>query len=486
MTDTVATHPSEPPPRQTLLLRTGPRSTATGLLVSAGAVAATTLLIYPLREITPAVSNGVVYMLAVLLISSYWGLGLGLFTAVASALAFNFFHIPPTGRFTIADPQNFVALGLFLAAAAIASTLANLARTRAEEAERRREEADLAADLARVLLGGPELGEALTSATRRLALGLGLGSLVVELREVTADSRHIALPLDVGHGRHATMLVTASMDPATLVRLRERVVPAFEALLSAALDREELQAEVVETAALRQSDSVKTALLRTVSHDLRTPLTTILTASTAVGSPSVSEEERTELAQSIGQQASRLSRLVDQLLDLSRLEAGMAEPERSWTSIDELIRSAADEVSGRTDAFEISVDEQIPLVNADAAQLERALVNLLENARRYSGGQSVKVRAGAIGSRVMIRIVDRGPGIPHAELERIFEPFYRGRNDGEHSGAGLGLSIARGFIEANGGRLIAESLPGQGTTFVIELHLPAVASEPETPGQRQS
>jgi len=470
----------------TRLLQTGPRSAATGLLVSVLAVAATTAVIYPLREITPAVSNGVVYMLAVLLISSYWGLGLGLFTAVASALAFNFFHIPPTGRFTIAEPQNFVALGLFLAAAAIASTLANLARARAEEAERRREEADLAADLARVLLGGPELGEALASATHRLAQGLGLTSLVVEPREVPADSRRIALPLKVGQERHATMLVPASMDPATLARLRERVVPAFEALFNAALDREELQAEVVETAALRQSDSVKTALLRTVSHDLRTPLTTILTASTAVGSPSVSEEERAELAHSIGQQASRLSRLVDQLLDLSRLEAGMAQPERSWTSIDELLHSAADEVSERADAFEISVDERIPLVNADAAQLERALVNLLENARRYSGGQAVKVRAGAIGSRLMIRIVDRGPGIPHPELERIFKPFYRGRDDGEHSGAGLGLSIARGFIEANGGRLTAESLPGQGTTFVIELHLPAVASQREAAGQRQS
>jgi two-component system sensor histidine kinase KdpD len=164
----------------------------------------------------------------------------------------------------------------------------------------------------------------------------------------------------------------------------------------------------------------------------------------------------------------------------------MADPERSWTSIDELIRSAADEVGSDAEDFEISVDQETPLVDADAAQLERALVNLLENARRYSAGHPVKVRAGAVGHRVMVRIVDRGPGIPQADLDRIFEPFYRGRGGGERSGAGLGLSIARGFVEANGGHLSVESLPGQGTTFVIQLPLPAVAPQTKTAGERQA
>ena len=375
MTSTNSARPPELASREAFALRGQPRSIWSGLAVSIAAITLTTLLIYPLRTVTPAVSNGVVYMLAVLLISTYWGLGLGLFTAVGSALAFNFFHIPPTGRFTIADPQNYVALGLFLAAAVIASSVANLARTRADEAERRREEADLAADLARVLLGGPDLREALGSAAHHLAQALGLPSLTIELRRVQADRRRIALPLAVGSGREATLVVPSTIDPVALHRLSERIVPALEALLSAALDRDELQAEVVETAALRQSDSVKTALLRAVSHDLRTPLTTILTSSTALDSESLSHEERVELAQSISQQAGRLSRLVGQLLDLSRIEAGMAAPERSWTSIDELIRSAVDEVSEGTADFEVSVNERIPLINADAAQLERAVVN---------------------------------------------------------------------------------------------------------------
>ena len=184
-----------------------------GLLVSLGAVAATTALIYPLREITPSASNGVVYMLAVLLVSTYWGLGLGLLTALASALAFNFFHIPPTGRFTIAEPQNYVALGVFLIAAAIASTVADLARARAREAERRREEADLAADLARLLLGGTDLRDALGSTAHRLAEALDLPSVAIELRQVDGDRRRRALPLAIGDGREATLLVSASIDP---------------------------------------------------------------------------------------------------------------------------------------------------------------------------------------------------------------------------------------------------------------------------------
>jgi two-component system sensor histidine kinase KdpD len=458
--------------RSSLLLRNQPRSTTTGLLASLAAVALTTALIYPLRQITPAVSNGVVYMLAVLVISTYWGLGPGLFTAVASAVTFNFFHIPPTGRITISDPQNYVALAVFLAAAILASTVANLARARADEAERRREEADLAADLARLLLGSTDMRGALGSTNHRLAQALGLASATIELRAVDGNARRLAMPLAIGEGREATLVVPASIDATTLTRLRERVAPALEALLAAALDREALQAEVVETQALRQSDSAKTALLRAVSHDLRTPLTTIVTASAAVGSPSLSTAEREELGQSIGEEAGRLSRLVDQLLDLSRLEAGTAQPRREVCSIEELVRTAVDQV-GDGDRFVVSIDRDLPLVELDAAQVERALANLLENAKRYSGGHPVKVRAGAVGHQLTIRIVDRGPGISPAELGRIFEPFYRGRDDGDHPGSGLGLAIARGFVEANAGRLTAESLPGQGTTFVVEFPLPS-------------
>jgi two-component system, OmpR family, sensor histidine kinase KdpD len=196
------------------------------------------------------------------------------------------------------------------------------------------------------------------------------------------------------------------------------------------------------------------------------------------------------MAAVIQEETVRLSRLVDNLLDLSRLEAGAAEPRREWVSIEELISAAVAEL-GAPEAFTLSIDRDLPLVLLDAVQMERAFVNVLENARRHSGGHPVSVRARAVrsfagrrtpggeepqsepsGDRLIVRVVDRGPGIPPAQLERVFEPFYRaGSPGGEHRGSGLGLAIARGFTEANGGTLHVESLPGQGATFVFELAL---------------
>jgi two-component system sensor histidine kinase KdpD len=188
------------------------------------------------------------------------------------------------------------------------------------------------------------------------------------------------------------------------------------------------------------------------------------------------------MAAVIVEEARRLSRLVDNLLDLSRLEAGAAEPRREWMSVEEVLGAALGELNPKADDFALSIDRDLPLVRADSAQLERAFVNVLENARRHSAGHPVSVRARAVrplageGGRLIVRVVDRGPGIPPAQLERVFEPFYRaGTAQTGHRGSGLGLAIARGFTESNGGELRAESLPEQGTTFVFELPLEAGA-----------
>jgi two-component system sensor histidine kinase KdpD len=445
-----------------------PRSPWFGALVGAIAVAATTALVYPLASVAPVVALGVVYLVAVLLVSSIWGGWLGAATAVASALAFNFFHIPPTGRFTISEGENWVALVVFFVAALVASTLAERAGARTREADERREEADLAAEMARLLLRGSSLDEALPTVSQRLARALGLPSATLELREVEGDERRLALPLGVG-----TLLVPADVPSHVLERLRERIVPALEAILGAAIERDALQREVVETSALRRSDVLKTALLRSVSHDLRSPLTAILTAVGALDAGTLSEEERAELVADIGSEAQRLSRLVDKLLDMSRLEARTAEPRIQWCSIEEVVQAAIDDVALPEGTFTLSIDAELPLIRADAAQLERAFANLLENSARHSGGHPVSVRARAVGPRILVRIVDRGPGVPHAEQARIFEPFYRAPDEARngHRGSGLGLAIVRGFVEANGGRVWVESLPGQGATFVVELPL---------------
>jgi two-component system sensor histidine kinase KdpD len=444
------------------------RSPGLGVIVAVGALALTTLLLYPLSEIAEPVSLGVLYLLAVLLVSTFWGLKLGVATGVAAALAFNFFHIPPTGRFTIADAENWVALVVFLVAAVVASTLSELARMRAEEAEQRRREADLAAELARLLLGAPEPRSVLAPAAKRIADALRIDSAAVVLEPIPGDERRAAVPL----GQIGTLLVPIAAEEVA----RERVAPALEALLWAALERERLTAEVVETSALRRSDDIKTAVLRSVSHDLRSPLTAITAAGEALASPSLPPEDRVALTDAIAHESRRLSRLVDQLLDLARLEAGTAEPREDWCSLDEVIRAAVED-TGAPDRVRLSIDPDLPLVRADAGQLRRAFANLIENALRYGAHEPVSVRARVSGGRILMRVVDQGPGIPLAEQERIFAPFYRGP-DAAGQGSGLGLAIVRGLVEANGGHVHVESLPGQGTSFVVDLSLPKPVEAP--------
>ena len=311
------------------LLAPAPPPRRAGLLVALLSVALCTLIVYPLKHVAPVVSLSVVYLPAVLVVSIIWGGWLGVATAVVSAAALNFFHLEPVGHFTIRHSSNWVALVAFLVVAGLASSVAEVSRARAREAEARRREADLAAEMARLLLRGDDLAGALPTAASRLAQALELSSAAIEMDAVEGSERNIAFPLRDGTSRLGTLLVGADTSEASLRRLQERVVPALEALLSAALERESLLGGVVETAALRRADTVKTALLRAVSHDLRSPLTAISAAGEALGSPSLSKQEQGELAAVIGEEAERLSRLVDNLLDLSRLEAGAAEPRRS-------------------------------------------------------------------------------------------------------------------------------------------------------------
>ncbi len=475
------------PARLSLSLNAERPSRTAGVVVAILSVAAATALIYPLKHIAPAVSLGVVYLLAVVIVATFWGLSFGVATGILSAAAFNFFHLPPTGRFTLADSRNWVALSAFVVVATATGLVAELARVRAREAELRRQEADLAAELARQLLGAERLQDALPVAAQRIGAALGVASVAIESREVPAGERTVSFPLESGGVRIGTLLLPAGLPESERARVEMRIVPSLSSILAAARSRAELQDEVVETAALRRADAVKTALLRAVSHDLRSPLTAIGTAGEAIASPSVSPTEHQELAAVIQEETARLSRLVDNLLDLSRLEAGAADPHRDSTSVEELIHAALREIAASDAEFSLSIDADLPPVRVDPVQMERAFVNVLENARRYSGGYPVSVRARAVtslaaperqqsapGDRVVVRVVDRGPGIPLAQLERVFEPFYRSAAvTGGHRGAGLGLAIARGFAEANAASLHVESLPGQGSTFVFEMPLPA-------------
>jgi two-component system, OmpR family, sensor histidine kinase KdpD len=462
---------------------------SSGIVAAVLSVAIATLAIYFLRRIAPVVSLSVVYLPAVLLVATYWGMTLGVLTSLLSAASFNFFHLPPTGGFTILDGRNWVALAAFMIVAVVASTIAELARSRAEEAERRQAEADLAAALAHELLLGEDIKAALASAAQRVAEALGLGSAAIEpVRPRGAapdphrtlppppDPGRVTLPLRGVDGEEmATLIVPADLPPDTEQRLRTQVVPTLEALVAIAQRRDAMQAELVETEALRRSDDIKTALLRAVSHDLRTPLTAVVAAGHALGADSLTDQERAELSNAVVEEGTRLAGLVDNLLALSRLQAGAATPRSDWVSIEDLVSAAAEGLRGNPLDVRVTVDHDVPEIRADAAQLERAFANLLENAGRYGGGGPVVVHARRtgtpVGAAVQVSITDQGPGIDAAEQERIFEPFYRGRTARSRAwtGSGLGLAIVKGFVEANGGSVSVRSRPGQGTTFHVLL-----------------
>jgi K+-sensing histidine kinase KdpD len=280
-------------------------------------------------------------------------------------------------------------------------------------------------------------------------------------------------------------LVTAVVVSELASRSRRRAEEAeaaLDELRSLTAERERLAAEALDAEALRRSDALKTALLRAVSHDLRSPLMAILTSAGALahGEISLAADDRRELAETILGEAERLDRIVRNLLDLSRLQAAAAPPDPGDWPVDDLVLEALDTVEAGSRVEVVLPEDDAPLVHADLHQAERVVANLVENALRYSSADDpVRVQVRQAGSEVLVRVVDHGPGIPSGEADRIFEPFQRGSLSVPTRGAGLGLAIARGFAEANGGRVWVESHVGQGATFVLAL--PVARAEATVP-----
>ncbi|HEX3363394.1 MAG TPA: ATP-binding protein [Solirubrobacterales bacterium] len=310
-----------------------------------------------------------------------------------------------------------------------------------------------------------------------LGLGTALLSAVVfnfyflpPLRNFSINARHDIVALLVFVLVAVVSGTLAELARARAVESERRRREADRALREAAelaAERDRMREEAIEAEALRRSDELKTSLLRAVSHDLRTPLTAIIAAGAALDSPSVTEAERHELSDAVVDEGQRLSRLVENLLDVSRLESGAAEPHREPVELGDLLMAARESIGANGERVRLSLDDDLPALSADPTQLERAFANLLENAVVHGEGQPVLVRSRLVGPRLVVRVVDRGPGIPESQRERIFEPFYRAPGARPGSGSGLGLAIARGFIEANGGEVEVESLPGQGSSFVV-------------------
>jgi two-component system, OmpR family, sensor histidine kinase KdpD len=433
------------------------------LAVSVALVAVVTGTIAVLKESVPVLSLGALYVFVVLPVAVLWGLPYAIAVSVVSMLAFNFFFLEPLHTFTLEDSRNWFALAVYLVIAIVVSELAARSRRQAQESA-------LLAEIATSLLRHGEVSGELDRIAAETAAALHVDRVSIELDEAaTTSGRGERFPLTVEGRRVGTISLENPRHGSAAAR--RRLLPALASLLGVAVDRERLEREALDAEALRRSDSMKTAVLRAVSHDLRTPLMAILTSASALAREDLElgREDRADLAGTILDAAGRLDRLVANLLDLSRLQAGAARPDTAVWALEDLVLQALDDVGEDGGRVQVSLPDESPAVRADAQQVERVLANLIENALKYSEpDEPVYVQVTTNGGQAIVRVVDHGVGVSVAERERIFEPFQRGRN-GTTRGAGLGLAIARGFAEANGGRVWAESRAGQGATFVLSL-----------------
>jgi len=441
------------------------REVAIRVLLSGAAVAFVTAAIALLERFVPVLSLGALYIFAVLPVALLWGLSYAIPVSVASMLAFNWFYLPPVHTFTLADSRNWFALTVYLVTAIVVSDLAARSRRRAREAA-------LLAQIAHTLLERGGVAGELDEIAEGAATALGAGSARIALSaDVAPNSGEVGRPLEAGGRRIGTIFLRRERRGSTAAR--RHVLPPLASMLGVALDREALERDAVEAEALRRSDSMKTAVLRAVSHDLRSPLMAISTAAGTLQrfDETLSEADRQELLETIVVESDRLDHLVGNLLDLSRLQGGALQPDRRLCNLEDLVTEAIGELGDDGVRVEVIRTDTTPFfVSVDPGQIERVFANVLENALKYSPvGSRAHVTIESLAGEVFVRVQDSGPGLAPSELIRVFEPFHRGSSSAGTRGAGLGLAIARGFADANGCRVWAEAGAHGGATFVIAI-----------------
>ncbi|MFE4636103.1 ATP-binding protein [Streptomyces sp. NPDC056773] len=406
----------------------------------------------------------------------------GLLPALASAafgsLLLNYWFTPPLHEFTISDPKNIVAIAIFVGVAVSVASVVDLAARRTHQAARLRAESEILSFLAGSILRGETALDALlervreTFAMESVAL-LERGSEVDPWTCAGSTGRNpVTRPedaaVDMPIGENMALALTGRVLPAE----DRRVLGAFAAQAAVVLDRQRLVDEAEEARRLIEGHQIRTALLAAVSHDLRTPLAGIKVSVTSLRSTDVdwSEEDRADLLEGIEDGADRLDHLIGNLLDMSRLQTGTVVPLIRETDLDEVVPMALAGVPD--DSVVLDIPETLPMVAVDRGLLERAVANIVENAVKYSPpGQTVLVAASSLAERLELRVVDRGPGVPDEAKDRIFEPFQRYGDAPAGAGVGLGLAVARGFLEAMDGTLTAEDTPGGGLTMALTLPL---------------
>jgi two-component system, OmpR family, sensor histidine kinase KdpD len=458
-------------------------------------VAAIIVLYRRLAPVNPT-TVALTFLVAVLIISARWGLQYSIFLAVAATLAFNYFFLPPYGTFTIADPQNWVALVAFLATAVIASELSEKARRQAVAANQRRKEIERLYGFSQQLLTTENLPELLNLLPRFVVEGFGAraAALFVTGRPDIYRSDPNTQELEAEHLRSVAARGEPTLDIAhqlCFAPLRlgvksagalglsgatpsRETLEALGTLIAIAIERTGAVENLSRAEASRESEKLRTAILDSVTHEFRTPLTGIkASVTTMLADPNLELSQRHELLSVINEEADRLNHLVGEAAEMSQLDAHQVELHREPHSIGDAIARAMEEAKQRlaTHPVTLQIADGLPLVSFDLERVTSVVVQLLENAAKYSpAGSPIRVTAESDDNKVAVSVADQGPGIDDFEQGLVFDKFYRGKNERYRvQGTGLGLAIAKAVVEAHGGTIGLTSQTGHGSVFRFTL-----------------
>jgi two-component system sensor histidine kinase KdpD len=431
-------------------------------------------------------SDVLAFLVAVIAVALVGGFLPAVAEAIAGSLLLNYYFVAPVHQFTIAEANNALALGVFVAVGLVVSWVVDTTARRTKQAARASAESELLVTTAGSILRGQGALDALLERTRE-AFGMRSACLLERKDSGASAARSPAAswalvacageaPVSRPDAAEVDIPVTDTLSLVLTGRpLRaedRRVLGAFAAYAAVALEQQRLAAEAEAAKPIAAADRMRTALLTAVSHDLRTPLASAKAAVTSLRSPDMhwNAADTEELLATADESLDRLTRLVGNLLDMSRLQAGALSLFPKPSGLDEIVALALDDLGPAGRDITVEIPETLPAVRADPAILERVVVNLAENALRHSpAGKAPLLAASALGDRVELRVVDRGPGIADDDKDRVFVPFQRLGDTDNTTGVGLGLALSRGLTEAMGGTLTAEDTPGGGLTMTVSL-----------------
>ena len=438
-----------------------------------------TAILVPAQSALSLPDDLLIYLVGVVAVAVVGGFWPAVAAAVVASLLLNWFFTPPVHTFTIEDPQNILALLLFITVAVTVSSVVHLAARRAVQAARSREDVAALLELAQTVLGGADTPAAIL---HHLTATWGGGAELAEraggqwVRVATSGT----MPPDAARTRvraGADLALSVAGQP---VPVNSQLLDGFAAQAAAALDRDRLRTQAAQAEALAEGNRMRTALLAAVSHDLRTPLASIKASVSTLRQTGVqlSAEDEAALLATTEESADRLNDLIGNLLDMSRLAAGSLEPFLRPASVDEVAPLARHEAESSSNVF-LEVPDELPLVRTDPGLLERVLANLFANAIAHSPpGRPPVMTASQQGDVVLLDVIDHGTGVPDDFKPLMFEPFERLGERGGGTGVGLGLAVAKGFLSAMGGTVTPLDTPGGGLTMRVTLPVAAPANEP--------